>query len=48
MKKWEKIAFAALSSVLLLIPVYTMPFMGQSSDADNAEKPEPPEKASKK
>ena len=40
MKKWEKIAFAALSSVLLLIPVYTMPFMGQSSQADNAEKRE--------
>lgn len=39
MKKWEKIAFVAVSSVLLLIPVYTMPFMGQSS-ADNAEKRE--------
>ena len=38
MKKWEKIAFAAISSVLLLIPVYTMPFVGRSSD--NAEKRE--------
>lgn len=39
MKKWEKAAFAAVSSVLLLIPVYTMPFVGQSSAA-NAEKRE--------
>lgn len=39
MKKWEKIAFAAVSSALLLIPVYTMPFLGQSSAA-NAEKRE--------
>ena len=40
MQKWEKIAFAAVSSALLLIPVYTMPLMGQSSTADNAEKRE--------
>lgn len=40
MKKWEKIAFAAVSSALLLIPVYTMPFMGQSSDTANTEKRE--------
>ncbi len=40
MKKWEKIAFTAISSVLLLIPVYTMPFMGQSSTAENTEKRE--------
>ena len=40
MKKWEKIAFAAVSLALLLIPVYTMPFMGQSSSADNTEKRE--------
>ena len=39
MKKWEKAAFAAASSVLLLIPVYTMPFVGPSS-ATNAEKRE--------
>ena len=38
MKKWEKIAFAAVASAALLIPVYTMPFMGQTSD--NAEKRE--------
>lgn len=40
MKKWEKIAFAAISSALLLIPVYTMPFMEQSSTAENTEKRE--------
>jgi hypothetical protein len=37
-KKWEKIAFAAVASAALLIPVYTMPFVGQTSD--NAEKRE--------
>ncbi len=40
MKTWEKIAFVAVSVVLLLIPVYTMPFMGQSSTAENTEKRE--------
>lgn len=40
MKKWEKIAFVTLCVVLLLIPVYTMPFMGQSSDTANTEKRE--------
>ncbi len=40
MKKWEKITFAAVSAAALLIPVYTMPFMGQSSAAGNAEKRE--------
>ena len=40
MKKWEKAAFAAISAALLLIPVYTMPFMGQSSAAENTEKRE--------
>ena len=40
MKKWEKIVFVAVATVALLIPVYTMPFMGQSSAADNAEKRE--------
>ena len=40
MKKWEKIAFVTLCVVLLLIPVYTMPFMGQTSPANNAEKRE--------
>lgn len=44
MKKWEKMAFVAASAVALLIPVYTMPFMGQSSDAANAEKRELAEK----
>ena len=39
MKKWEKIAFTAVASAALLIPVYTMPFVGQSS-ANNAEKRE--------
>lgn len=39
MKKWEKLAFAAVASAALLIPVYTMPFVGQSSAA-NAEKRE--------
>lgn len=39
MKKWEKIAFTAVASAALLIPVYTMPFVGQSS-ATNAEKRE--------
>ena len=38
MKKWEKIAFVAAASAALLIPVYTMPFVGQTSD--NAEKRE--------
>ena len=40
MKKWEKIAFTAVATTALLIPVYTMPFMGQSSAAGNAEKRE--------
>ena len=39
MKKWEKIAFTAVATTALLIPVYTMPFVGQSS-ATNAEKRE--------
>lgn len=38
MKKWEKIAFVAAASAALLIPVYTMPFVGQTST--NAEKRE--------
>ena len=38
MKKWEKIAFVAAASAALLIPVYTMPFVGQTSA--NAEKRE--------
>lgn len=38
MKKWEKIAFVAVASAALLIPVYTMPFVGQTSA--NAEKRE--------
>lgn len=40
MKKWEKIVFVAISVALLLIPVYTMPFMGQTSSENNAEKRE--------
>lgn len=38
MKKWEKIVFVAVAAVALLIPVYTMPFVGHTSD--NAEKRE--------
>ena len=40
MKKWEKIVFVAVAVTALLIPVYTMPLMGQSSAAANAEKRE--------